>query len=303
MDRSRLILSFLLAMPAASLAYAHDMNRDGSEDARDCLEYALAQFRAGTAPVIHLLEPGSYNLTTSTDWWSYAVSSTPADHCRQYTYFIVSNPYSYSTLTTANWNPANGNAEWCSHSVIDYAVFSSRGGSWYVAGGGQKWGAPESRPEMYYGACSYDVRNLGVRIGLNEIYIASENPGACGDSASHVDHIVAIKNWGHNHNKATTDCGQESCYYPTLGVLYAADTSGSCGPDEPPPPTDPEPDGPGEPIGTCSCICVAGELEEPLGPVQTTEAVCLSPVSVGVFCSLGEIPLIPGGETECTWSP
>jgi hypothetical protein len=227
MNRSRWGLGFLIAMSAASWAYAHDTNGDRFEDARDCLEYALAQFRAGTAPVIHLLEPGYYNLTTSPDWWSYAASSTPADHCRQYAYFIMTNPYFYTTITTANWS-TEGNAEWCSHSSIDYAVFSSRGGGWYVAGGGVKWGAPVSQPETYYGACSYDVRNV-PGWGMNSVYVWSGDPNACGYGAWNVYHIIAIKNWGHNHHSvATTDCGQENCYHPTLGVLFAADSRGVC---------------------------------------------------------------------------
>jgi hypothetical protein len=178
----------------------------------------------------------------------------------------------------------------CNHTALIWAnyTYKSVSGAWQTVSAGMMFG------KLVNGQCTYDPEN-----------IPHYQLGSRGDSHGWIgpepqEYRIAIKSWQHNH--AGTGCATLECHHPSKLIINAA----PAGPDEPPPPTDSESGGPGEPpqIGDCFCTCDdpnypgRSDLRETVRGITSQQCEVMS----GETCSRGPGGEIPEGLVNCSFT-
>lgn len=200
-------------VPRPVAAHGGDANGDGLFTSADCASH-LGQSSApwnGTGQVT-TSGFGTIPFHTGSGWWAYAAAGAIGEECEDFAYFLVNtSPAAQKNyLIYPTWDTTLP-AEWCGHSVIDYAVFVKPQGQskWTYQGGGFLFGKASTNPPQYYDSqCKY-LKDEIIDRGTNVVKF----PFHQGQIA------VIVKFWAHNHTDvATTDCRYEYCFHP--GRVY-----------------------------------------------------------------------------------
>jgi len=203
----------LVTAPRPAAAHGGDVNGDRLFTTADCASH-LGQSSApwnGTGQVT-TSGFGALPFHTGNGWWAYAAAGARGTECEDFAYFMVnaSPPAQKNYLIYPTWDTTMP-AEWCGHSLIDYAVFVKPQGqsNWSYAGGGYSYGKHSTDPAQYYDkGCQYFTKGLILK-GTPTVKF----PFHRGQIA------VIVQFWAHNHtNATTTDCLYENCFHP--GRVY-----------------------------------------------------------------------------------
>jgi hypothetical protein len=201
----------ITATPAA--AHGGDTNGDGSFTTADCASH-LGQVSWNGTGQVTTSGFGTLLFHTGSGWWAYAEKGTKGTSCEDFAYLLVnaSPPAQKTYLIYPTWLTTKP-AEWCGHSLIDYAVFVRPQGqsSWTFAGGGYSFGKHSTiEPEYYDKGCQYFAKGVFPPFKGKPTLKFPFHRGQI---------AVIVQFWAHNHTDTpTTDCRYENCFHP--GRVY-----------------------------------------------------------------------------------